>query len=40
MISSKSYLTPYLDLSFRAGLTADGADHVTAIHPQLVVIDA
>lgn len=30
----------YLDLSFGAGLAADRADHVAAVQPQLVVVDA
>lgn len=31
---------PYLDLSFRAGLAADRADHVAAVHLDHVLIQA
>lgn len=35
--ASKGFV-PYLDLSFGAGLTADRADHVTAVHMHQFVI--
>lgn len=36
----KEDLNPYLYLSFGTGLTTDWANHVAAVHPQFVVIDA
>ena len=33
-------LVPHLDLSFGAGLTADRADHVTAVHLHHFIIQA